>query len=116
MASNQEVVTTGVNKATRQYKQVPVGRALFDDTKVSPILPAVAMLLASVVQDLAGDCQSASLTEELGMQGALLVTNLSSSEALPDIHEQTRTSYYLALGAAGAVLRCTANALCCWKF
>lgn len=34
VGSNQAIVSTGLNQATRQFHQVALGRACFDDTKV----------------------------------------------------------------------------------
>lgn len=35
VGTNQAVLSTGLNQATRGFHQVPLGRACFDDTKVA---------------------------------------------------------------------------------
>ena len=35
VGTNQAVLSTGLNQATRAFHQVPLGRACFDDTKVA---------------------------------------------------------------------------------
>ena len=34
VGSNQALMSTGINTATRAYHQIPLGRSFFDDTKV----------------------------------------------------------------------------------
>lgn len=40
VGTNQAVASTGLNQATRQFHQVPLGRGCFDDTKVMHCLLA----------------------------------------------------------------------------
>ena len=39
VGTNQAVLSTGLNQATRNFHQVPLGRACFDDTKVLSASP-----------------------------------------------------------------------------
>lgn len=39
VGTNQAIANTGVNQATRRFRQIPLGRAYFDDTKVNHQLP-----------------------------------------------------------------------------
>ncbi|KAK9808717.1 hypothetical protein WJX72_002463 [[Myrmecia] bisecta] len=71
VATKDALVSTGVNKATHSYHQVPLPRSCFDDSKGS--------LLAS---------HYATADSKSSIEGAAL-----------------HNSYYLALGAAGALLR-----------
>ncbi|KAL0020849.1 hypothetical protein WJX77_001177 [Trebouxia sp. C0004] len=70
VGTNQAVLSTGLNQATRAFHQVPLGRACFDDTKGAALLG-----------------QYADEGTKVDPEGNAL-----------------RSSYYLAFGAAGALL------------
>ncbi|DBA95622.1 TPA: hypothetical protein ACH3X3_013469 [Trebouxia sp. C0006] len=70
VGTNQAVLSTRLNQATRAFHQVPLGRACFDDTKGAALLG-----------------QYAGEGTKVDLEGTAL-----------------RSSYYLAFGAAGALL------------
>ncbi|EIE21559.1 hypothetical protein COCSUDRAFT_17595 [Coccomyxa subellipsoidea C-169] len=70
VGSNQETLSSGINKAARPFHQVPMSRTCFDDTK-----------------------------------GSLAVSHCASEATRADLEGTAlRSNYYLALGAAGALL------------